>query len=87
MMKLFVGANAIGWLATAVFTTSYFFRQQSVLRKVPIGSGLSVVSVWRGDRFGAGDCGECDCGGRRSDLVVRTSYGIGAKKRGLERFG
>ena len=30
--------NAIGWIATAVFAASYFFRQPSALRKIQAGA-------------------------------------------------
>jgi hypothetical protein len=34
-MRIQIGMlNVIGWIATAVFASSYFFRQAAVLRKV-----------------------------------------------------
>lgn len=36
--------NMIGWLATAVFASSYFFRGQAALRKVQAGAALLWVS-------------------------------------------
>lgn len=36
--------NAIGWLATAVFASSYFFRQPATLRKVQAGAALLWVA-------------------------------------------
>jgi hypothetical protein len=33
----------IGWVATALFASSYFFKQASVLRKVQAGAALMWV--------------------------------------------
>jgi hypothetical protein len=35
--------NAIGWVATAVFASSYFFRQPAMLRKIQAGAALLWV--------------------------------------------
>lgn len=36
--------NAIGWIATAVFSSSYFFRRQSTLRCIQAcAAGLWIV--------------------------------------------
>jgi len=35
--------NWIGWLATAVFASSYFFRQAATLRKIQAGAALLWV--------------------------------------------
>jgi len=34
--------NAIGWIATAVFSTSYFFREPATLRRVQ----ASAACLW-----------------------------------------
>ena len=36
--------NWIGWLATAVFASSYFFRQAATLRKIQAGAALLWVA-------------------------------------------
>jgi len=35
--------NLIGWVATAVFASSYFFRQPAALRKIQAGAALLWV--------------------------------------------
>ena len=35
--------NSIGWVATAVFASSYFFRQAATLRKIQAGAALLWV--------------------------------------------
>ena len=35
--------NSIGWVATAVFASSYFFRQPATLRKIQAGAALLWV--------------------------------------------
>ncbi|HUH64518.1 MAG TPA: YgjV family protein [Terracidiphilus sp.] len=35
--------NSIGWVATAVFASSYFFRQPAMLRKIQAGAALLWV--------------------------------------------
>ena len=32
--------EAIGWIATAVFSSSYFFRQPAALRRIQAGAAL-----------------------------------------------
>jgi len=36
--------NSIGWVATAVFASSYFFRQPATLRKIQAGAALLWVA-------------------------------------------
>jgi len=36
--------NSIGWLATAVFASSYFFRRAATLRKIQAGAALLWVA-------------------------------------------
>jgi hypothetical protein len=36
--------NSIGWVATAVFVSSYFCRQASTLRKIQAGAALLWVA-------------------------------------------
>jgi len=36
--------NAIGWVATAVFASSYFFRQATTLRRIQAGAALLWVA-------------------------------------------
>ncbi|MFZ3213519.1 MAG: YgjV family protein [Terriglobales bacterium] len=36
--------NLIGWVATAVFASSYFFRQPATLRKIQAGAALLWVA-------------------------------------------
>lgn len=35
--------DAVGWVATAVFSTSYFFRQPATLRRVQAGAACLWV--------------------------------------------
>ena len=35
--------NSIGWVATAVFASSYFFRRAATLRKIQAGAALLWV--------------------------------------------
>ena len=36
--------NSIGWVATAVFASSYFFRRPATLRKIQAGAALLWVA-------------------------------------------
>jgi hypothetical protein len=36
--------NVIGWIATAVFAASYFFRQPSTLRKIQAGAACLWIA-------------------------------------------
>ena len=36
--------NSIGWVATAIFASSYFFRQAATLRKIQAGAALLWVA-------------------------------------------
>jgi hypothetical protein len=36
--------NVIGWIATAVFAASYFFRQPSMLRKIQAGAACLWIA-------------------------------------------
>jgi Bacterial inner membrane protein len=36
--------NSIGWVATAVFASSYFFRQPATLRRIQAGAALLWVA-------------------------------------------
>jgi len=36
--------NSIGWVATAVFASSYFFRRATTLRKIQAGAALLWVA-------------------------------------------
>lgn len=36
--------SSIGWVATAVFASSYFFRQPATLRKIQAGAALLWVA-------------------------------------------
>jgi hypothetical protein len=36
--------DALGWTATGIFSTSYFFKQPAVLRKIQAGAALLWVA-------------------------------------------
>lgn len=43
-MNALLSSEAIGWLATVIFTGSYFARQQRTLRRVQMGGAMMWIA-------------------------------------------
>ena len=90
----------IGWIATAVFSTSYFFKGASTLRWIQAGAATAVGHLWPADPRDAGGGGERDRGGgggvfvprgyprakdsAAPDLVRRTRSRTPSRRRGAD---
>jgi len=59
----------VGWLATATFASSYFFRRPAPLRRIQALAAVFVNQLRRHHSRASRDCRECG-GGRGGRVLV-----------------
>ncbi len=69
--------NVIGWTATAVFSSSYFFKEAATLRRIQAVAAFPVGAIRSGDPIGAGSRRQP----HRQHRCIYTSLRLSWKRR------